>query len=123
LIRAGVILLLTKSFPFPILPPHGGWEGQAINFMLGLGGTDLIGILLGMSFAYLALFKQRFNRRLGVISLTIFFTGAVVFAVGTFPSGAWAAHPIAYGAMAVLFLPFVFLYTWLLRSNLTSRSK
>ena len=123
LLRAGAILLLTENFPFPILPPPGGWEGQAISFMLGLGITDGIGILLGMTFAYLAVFKGRFKRRLGVLSLTIFITGAVVFAFGTFPSGAWAAHPFAYGAMAVLFIPAPYLYTWLLKSNLTRRSK
>lgn len=122
LIRVGVVLLLTESFPFPILPPPGGWESQAINFMLGLGTTDLVGILLGMAFAYLALFKGKFKRRLGVISLTIFITGAVVFAFGTLPSGAWAVHPLPYGIMVILFLPLTFLYSWLLRSNLRPKS-
>lgn len=118
LIRAGSILLLTDNFPFPILPPPGGWDNQAIHFMLGLGFTDTISILLGMLFSYQALFKNRFNRRLGVISLTSFFIGAVVFAFGTLPSGAWAAHPCAYGIMVILFLPSIGLYFWLLISNL-----
>jgi hypothetical protein len=121
LVRAGVILLLQGRFPFPILPPPGGWDPQIIPFMLGLGMTDLAGILLGLFFVYRALIKGAFYRRLGVISLTIFITGAVVFAAGTFPSGAWAAHPIAYGLMAVLFLPAVILYIWLLRSNITRK--
>ncbi len=91
--------------------------------MLGLGFTDTISILLGITFAYLALFKDRFNRRLGVISLSGFITGAVVFAFGTFPSGAWAAHPFAYGIMAFLFLPSIWLYSWLLISNLKPKTK
>ncbi len=116
-------MLLEKRFPFPILPPPGGWADGVIPFMLGLGATDVIGILLGITFACQVLFKHRLNRQLGVISLTIFITGAIVFAVGTLPSGAWAAHPVAYGAMAILFLPALGLYTWLLRSNLKSRSQ
>jgi hypothetical protein len=118
LVRAGVILLLQGRFPFPILPPPGGWDAQVIPFMLGLGATDLVGILLGLCFVYRALITGAFFRRQGVISLTIFITGAVVFAIGTFPSGAWRAHPFVYGLMAVLFTPTVILYIWLLRSNI-----
>lgn len=91
--------------------------------MLGLGFTDTISILLGMVFAYLAIFKDRFSRRLGVISLTAFITGAVVFAFGTYPSSAWAAHPFAYGIMVFLFLPSIWLYIWLLISNLKPKTK
>jgi hypothetical protein len=122
LVRAGVILLLQGRFPFPILPPPGGWDPQVIPFMLGLGTTDLTGILLGLFFVYRALIKGALYRRLGVISLTIFITGAVVFAFGTLPSGAWAAHPVAYGPMVILFLPIIILYGWLLRSNITRKS-
>ena len=122
LLRAGLILLLQDRFPFPILPPPSSWDAQVIPFMLGLGTTDLVGILLGLFFVYRALIKGAFYRRLGVISLTIFITGAIVFALGTLPSGAWAGHPIAYGSMAVLFAPTVILYGWLLRSNITHKT-
>lgn len=122
LIRAGVILFFERRYPFPVLPPPGGWGEQAVLFMFGLAATDIAGILLAMAFAWLALFRGRFNRRLGVISLTIFITGAIVFAVGTFPSEAWAAHPLAYGMMVALFLPIPYLYIWLLRSNLKPNS-
>lgn len=121
LVRAGVILLLQGGFPFPILPPPDGWHPQTIPFMLGLGATDVIGTLLAIIFVYRALIKEAFYRRLGVISLTIFITGAIVFAVGTFPSGAWGAHPTAYITMAVLFAPAGILYGWLLRSNITRK--
>jgi hypothetical protein len=121
LIKAGAILLMTDNFPFPILPPPGGWDPQIIPFMLGLGMTDLAGILLGLCFVYRALIKGAFYRRLGVISLTIFIAGSIVFAFGTLPSGAWEAHPIAYGSMAFLFAPTVLLFIWLLRSNITRK--
>jgi len=115
---AGIQMLRGNSSPFPILPPPGGWAAQTLPFFIGLGFTDLVGILLGIAFAVQALIKKRLNRRLGVISLTIFITGAIVFAMGTFPSGAWAAHPVPYGLMAVLFAPTPVLYAWLLVSNL-----
>lgn len=112
------MLMFTDIMPFPILPPPGGWNNQVISFMLGLGITDSIAILLGIAFAYQACVKQKLNRRMGVISLTIFISGAIVFAIGTIPSGAWAINPIAYGVMVMLFLPIPVLYHWLLRSNL-----
>lgn len=118
LLRAGAILFFDGRFPFPVLPPSGGWGDQTIGFMFGLAATDIVGILLGMVFAWQTLLRDRFNRRLGVISLTMFITGAIVFGFGTIPSGAWAAHPCAYGMMAVVFIPAVILYIWLLRSNL-----
>lgn len=121
LIRAGAILLFESRYPFPILPPPGGWEPQTMPFLLGLGITDSLGILLAIVFSAQAFVKGRFKRRLGVISLTIFITGAIVFAIGTLPSGAWAAHPLAYGSMAILFIPTPILYTWLLISNLTRK--
>lgn len=111
-------MLFRGIYPFPILPPPGGWDSQVIPFMLGLGVTDAVGILLGMSFSYQAALKGKFHPKMGIFSLTIFITGAVVFAFGTFPSGAWAAHPIAYGIMAILFFPAVILYAQLLRLEL-----
>lgn len=118
LIRAGILLLSgANSSPFPILPPPGGWGEQTLPFMFGLGGTDVVGILLGVGFAYLALFKGKFIRRLGILSLTIFITGAIVFGAGTYPSGAWAAHPVAYWTMVALFSPSVILFILLLRNT------
>jgi len=116
LARAGILILQGVESPFPILPPPGGWTDQAMAFLYGLAGTDLIGILLGIIFAYKFLFKGEFNRRLGILSLTIFITGALVFGASTYPSGAWAAHPAAYWVMVALFIPSVFLYIFLLRS-------
>lgn len=123
LVRAGGVLLLDGSFLFPVLPPPGGWVSQAMPFLVGLGITDSIGILLGLIFTAQFFVKKRLNRRLGVISLTIFITGAVVFAISTVFNGAWAAHPLAYGSMAILFLPVPILYFWLLVSNLRRKSQ
>ncbi len=85
-----------------------------MNFFYGLGATDVIGILLGILFAFRAVIKNNFNPSYGLLSLTIFITGAAVFGAGTIPSGAWAAHPVAYGVMVVLFLPTGLLFTKLL---------
>lgn len=114
LARAGILILQGDPAPFPILPPPDGWSDQAMAFLYGLAGTDVIGILLGIVFAYRAAVKKQFTRRLGILSLTIFITGAIVFGAGTFPSGAWTAHPGAYWIMVALFLPAVILYTLLL---------
>jgi CDP-diglyceride synthetase len=117
LARAGVRILQGDPAPFPILPPPGGWTEQSMAFLYGLAGTDVVGILLGIFFAYRAILKNDFNPRLGTLSLTIFITGAIVFGAGTYPSGAWAAHPTAYWVMVGLFLPSVLLFILLLKNE------
>ncbi|HAF47794.1 MAG TPA: hypothetical protein DCL08_00960, partial [Anaerolineaceae bacterium] len=87
LIRAGYMMLLQgEPAPFPILPPPGGWQEQTMPFMLGLAGMDVIGIILGIYYSFKTLFKQEHIPGLGILSLTIFISGAVVFAAGTYPS-------------------------------------
>jgi hypothetical protein len=105
LIRAGIILLQGSESPFPILPPPGGWQEQSMGFMFGLAGMDVLGILLGIFFSYQTIIKKQFMPILGILSLTIFITGAVVFGAGTFPSGAWTVNPFAYWIMVALFVP------------------
>jgi hypothetical protein len=105
LIRTGIILLQGSEAPFPILPPPGGWQEQSMAFMFGLAGMDVLGIMLGIFFSYQTIIKEQFMPILGILSLTIFITGAVVFGAGTFPSGAWAANPLAYWIMVALFAP------------------
>lgn len=105
LIRAGILLLQGGEAPFPILPPPEGWQEQSMAFMFGLAGMDVLGIILGIYFSYQTLFKDQFKPLTGLLSLTIFITGAVVFGAGTFPSGAWTVNPLSYWIMVALFLP------------------
>lgn len=118
LIRAGIIFLQGGKAPFPILPPPDGWQDQAMAFMFGLAGMDVLGIILGIIFSYKTLFKGKFMPVLGLLSLTIFISGAVVFGAGTFPSGAWSANPISYWIMVGLFAPSPFLFIKLLRISI-----
>jgi hypothetical protein len=117
LIRAGILMLSGNTFPFPILPPPGGWHTQTMPFFFGLAGMDVIGIILGIAFAAAVVFKNSVKHILGLLSLTIFITGAIVFAVGTFPTGAWRAHAIAYWGMAALFSPVPVLFFKLLHTK------
>ena len=115
--RAGILMLSGQESPFPILPPPGGWEAQTLPFMFGLGGMDVIAIILAFVFAYQSLIKRKITRRTGILSLTIAFTGALIFAAGTFPSGACGAHPLAYWIMVILFIPAGWLLIRLLRGD------
>ena len=105
LLRAGIILLQGGDAPFPILPPPDGWQEQSTAFMFGLAGMDILGIILGIFFSYQTIFKNHFKPMVGILSLTIFISGAVVFGAGTFPSGAWTVNPLSYWIMVALFLP------------------
>lgn len=116
LARAGWILLEGETVPFPIQPPVGGWEPQAMGFLLGLGGVDLVAILMGIGFAYLWVIRGQFKPQLGVLSLTIATPSALVFAAGTAASSAWQAHPAGYWAMVALFLPAGLLHLLLIKN-------
>ena len=120
LIRAGIIFLQGGTAPFPILPPPAGWQEQSMAFMFGLAGMDVIGIILAIFFSYRTLNKGKFNPILGILSLTIFISGAVVFGAGTFSSGAWTANPISYWIMVTLFSPSPLLLIKLLKISLNS---
>jgi hypothetical protein len=119
LVRAGILILIGDPSPFPILPPPSGWNVQTMPFLFGLAGMDIVGILLGIFFSYQMVVKKVLKTNLGKLSLTIFITGAIVFGFGTILNGAWAAHPIAYGIMLVLFLPALLLFfqLWLIRQS------
>jgi len=110
LVRAGLLLLSGQNNVFPVLPPPDGWQEQTWPFMFGLGGMDVVGILLALIFAYLALRKNKITDLIGILSLTIFISGAIIFAVGTLFAGAWRTHPVGYGLMTILFLPALILF-------------
>ena len=110
LARAGYYMFFLDIVPFPILPPPTGWMPQTMPFMLGLAGMDIVGIVLAFILVFQKLMQNKLRPVIGLISLTIFISGAIVFAVGTLPSGAWAAHPLSYVSMVLLFTPTLPLY-------------
>ena len=117
LLRAGVVLFQTGEMPFPAPSPPEGWSQQAIPFLVGMGIVDAVAIILALIFVYQSIIRKQPRPLLGIISLTIAMASAVLFAVGTFPSGAWATHSLAYGLMVVLFVPVIPLYFLLLRTE------
>ncbi len=117
LIRAGLIILQTGELPFPAPSPTGGWTPQAMPFLVGMGVVDALAISLALVFVYQSIVRKNELPLIGIISMTIAIASAVLFAVGTFPSGAWSAHPLAYGLMVVLFAPVIPLYFMLLQTE------
>lgn len=113
LLRAGVILLRGGEMPFPAPPPPGGWSPQATFFLLALGILDGFNILLALWFMAQFVRAGKHDSPLGLISLTIACASAVVFAIATSLSGAWLAHPWAYGIMGIVFLPAAWLFALL----------
>jgi len=78
-------------------------------FLMGLAAVDLVAIITGILFAYQIVIKKEMDWRLGFLSLTIAIASAILFGMGTFPSGAWTAHPASYWIMVGLFIPVIFL--------------
>ena len=115
LTRAGWFLIQNRELPFPAPPPPGGWSLTALPFLMGMGVVDGFAIILGLLFAYHYFQKQIVKTILGLISLTAGLSSGVVYLVGTLPSGAWRAHPLAYLAVVILFSPLVPLFASLVK--------
>lgn len=115
LTRAGWFVLNNREIPFPAPPPPGGWTASALPFLLGMGFVDLLAIALGLVFGYIFFFRKEIPFTLALISLTGAVSSGIVYLIGTFPSGAWEANPLAYVAVLILFSPILPLYYLLLK--------
>lgn len=113
LIWAGSVLLRTGQVPFPAQPPPGGWQSQALPFLLAMGVLDAAAAGLGVYFAFSWHSHGRWKARVGLVSTSMALTSAAVFAAGTWAAGVWLQHPFSYFGMLVLSLP-VFPLFWLL---------
>ena len=110
LARAGLIFLLSGNIPYPALPPAAGWTPQELPYLMGMGALDAGAACLGVFAAYSFIKNDRFVARYWVLSMGIALTSAILFTVGTLPSGAWIDHPIAYGSLVIFFSPLFLLF-------------
>ena len=115
--RAGYILLNTGNVPFPASPPPGGWDAVVIPFLMGMAAADVVAAGMGIYFAYSFINNGKFKPLAGVISLTIALSSAIVYLIGTLPSGAWVHNPISYLIVILAFSPIVPLYILLVRET------
>jgi len=115
LVRAGFILVKTGAIPFPAPPPELGWSTQVIPFLLAMGTLDAAAAFLGIFSSINLVRKNHLDSRPWMLSLVIALTSALIFAVGTFASGAWMDHPTAYGILVVFFSPIFPLFIMILR--------
>jgi hypothetical protein len=83
-----------------------------------MGTADVMAIVLGLVFVYHFLFKDQVHTTLGLVSLTIAISSGVIYLIGTLPSGAWGANPLAYLAVIILFSPVLLLYYSMIRYDL-----
>ncbi len=115
--RALVSYLRAGTLPFPASPPDSGWSRQVLPFLFGMGAADALAAGLGIIFAVLLVFKGRIKPALGLVSLVIALTSALVFTVGTIASGAWGSHPGEYVSLVIVFSPLPLLFASLLGEN------
>ena len=115
LTRAGWFLLNGRGIPFPAPPPSGGWTESALPYLLGMGIVDVFAIVLGLIFVYIFFTREKVQFPIGLISLTAACSSGIVYLIGTIPSGAWGANPLAYLAVLLLFSPVLPLYYCLIK--------
>jgi hypothetical protein len=117
LARAGFIIQTTGRVPFPASPPPSGWPDSVWPFLLGMGAVDVVAASLGIFFSYQYLVKGDLKLRAGLISLTIAVCSGIIYLFGTLPSGAWAANPISYLIVVLVFSPVVPLTALIFRNQ------
>jgi hypothetical protein len=115
--RAGLILGKTGSVPFPASPPPEGWAVEVLPFLMGMAAADVIAASLGIYFSLSLLVKKQLRPMAGIISLSIALASAIVYLVGTLPSGAWVKNPISYLIVSVVFSPIMPLFFILVRQT------
>ena len=122
LARAVVVYFSDGRMPFPASPPLAGWSDQVFPFFIGMGLVDAIAASLGIYFAYCVIFVKTRSLLSGLISLTAAFSSALIFLVGTLPSGAWNQNLYEYLILVMIFCPAILLYIrvlqYLLKANL-----
>ena len=110
LLRAGLNYLSDHTIGFPALPPDAGWTQQANWFLLAMGYTDALIIVLSFIFIYGVINDKPWFPTIGLISPSVTMATAFIFIIGTLATGTWFVHPIGYGIIGLLFCPLLFLF-------------
>lgn len=110
LIHATFIYWTQHIIVFPAPPPPQGWSEQSMLFLLALGITDSLLIILSLIFVFGFQTQKNWYPSIGFCASGGSIITALVFALGTIPAGAWQAHPFSYALITLLFLPFVLLF-------------
>ncbi|NOZ74836.1 MAG: hypothetical protein GXO90_05585 [FCB group bacterium] len=91
------------------------WSTDAQAFLVGTAAIDFLMIPFTWAFVWAMFTRHPREIILETIALTGSFYSAGLFFLGTWPAGAWAAHPLNYGTLALLFFPvaaLAILDTW-----------
>ncbi len=108
LLRAGREYFMSGTIGFPAAPATA-WSPDAIPFLVGTAVLDLSMIPLSWILVWCLKKQHPRERIIEAVALTGSLYSAGLFFLGTWPSGAWQAHPAAYGLLAFLFSPVILL--------------
>lgn len=108
LLQAGREYLTTGQIGFPAATVTT-WSADAIPFLVGTAILDLLMIPLAWVLVWCLIKRDPRERIVETVALTGSLYSAGIFLLGTWPSGAWQAHPQAYGLLAILFSPVILL--------------
>jgi len=110
LLVGGYHYIQTGFVGFPAPGPPEGWSTQAVPFLIGMASFDLLIAIASLVFVYRFFVRKELIKRLGIVVLTSASVSALLFGIGTLPSGAWRTHPATYFSMTVLFIPVFILW-------------
>jgi len=120
LIRAAFIIFKGGGIGWPAPPPLGGWSPQAEIFLIALGSTDALLIVLSLLFVFSFFSRKKENIQAGIGILAAFMTTALVFGIAIIFTGAFAMHPVFYICMTCLFIPIILLFLCFIRQVINS---
>ena len=100
----------TGTIGFPAPPPMGGWDEQAIYFLLGNGILDAIIGVAALIYVIRFMRGRPGSELIGVICVTASLCSGGFFVIGTVLSGAWTKNPMNYFGLVVVFTPVAALF-------------
>lgn len=121
LLHAGFVYFTAGIIGVPA-PAITTWSTDAQAFLVGTGVIDFLMIPFTWAFVWAMITRQPRELFLETIALTGSLYSAGLFFLGTWPSGAWLAHPLNYGLLALLFAPVTILTILDLRFALKQRN-
>jgi hypothetical protein len=110
----------TGTISFPAPPPTGGWDEQAIYFLLGNGILDAIIGVGALIYVIRFIRGKPGSELIGVVCVTASLCSGGFFVVGTVLSGAWTINPVNYFGLVIVFVPVIALFL-ILAWNATRR--
>ncbi len=104
-------LITLSSFP---PPPEAGWQKQMAVALTGIALTDTAVACVSFFFIGAFFLRKHWSLLVGLVSLTTYVYGSMLFTYYTILNGAWRGNVIQYIFLYVVSIPLYVLFIYLI---------